>query len=106
MFVIVFARDKPGRSELRAQTKLAHKTHLDAGAPSLKVLQSGPLLSPEGVEQGSLLVLEADAAGTVEAFVRRDPYVEAGLFASFEIHPWLWRRGNPYLDETERRTQP
>jgi uncharacterized protein len=105
MFFIVFARDKPGSSNLRAQTKLRHKQHLDAGAPSLRVLQSGPLLSPEGVEQGSLLVCEAEAVGAVEAFVRRDPYVEAGLFASFEIHPWLWRRGNPYLGETEGRTQ-
>ncbi|HEY1942294.1 MAG TPA: YciI family protein [Roseiarcus sp.] len=97
MFFAVIAKDKPGLSELRAQTKARHKAHLDAAAPGLRVLQSGPLLSPDGGECGSLLVLEAETAQAVEAFLSRDPYVQAGLFASSEIHPWLWRRGNPYL---------
>lgn len=104
MFFAVIAKDKPGLSELRAQTKARHKAHLDAAAPGLHVLQSGPLLSPDGVEWGSLLVIEAETAEAVEAFVSRDPYVQAGLFASSEIHPWFWRRGNPYLTPAAGRS--
>jgi uncharacterized protein YciI len=101
MFFAVIARDRPGMSELRAGTKARHRKHLDEGAPLLRVLQSGPPLSAEGAECGCLLVIEAETAAAVETFAGRDPYVAAGLFASFEIHPWLWRRGNPYLSPSE-----
>ena len=101
MFFVVLAWDKPGSAELRARTKPRHKEHLDAGADGLLVLQSGPLLSEHGAERGSLVVVEADQAGIVRGFVERDPYVAAGLFASVDIHPWLWRRGNPHLATTE-----
>ena len=101
MFFVVLAWDKPDSAALRARTKPRHKEHLDAGADGLRVLQSGPLLSGYGAEAGSLVVVEAEQAGTVRAFVERDPYVAAGLFASVDIHPWLWRRGNPYLAPAE-----
>jgi hypothetical protein len=71
------------------------------GAPALKVLQSGPLLSDDQKEIGSLIVLEAENAGAVEAFLGRDPYVQSGLFAERRVHPWLWRRGNPYLSSSQ-----
>ena len=86
---------------MRRQTKPRHKQHLDAGASGLRVLQSGPLLSEQGVEHGSLVVVEADQASTVHAFMDQDPYVAAGLFASIAVHPWLWSRGNPYVHQAE-----
>lgn len=97
-FFIVVARDKFGRSATRADTKPRHKDHLDAAAPNLRVLQSGPLLDDDEREIGSLLIFEADAIEAVEKFFARDPYVLAGLFDSYEVRRWLWRRGNPYLD--------
>ena len=99
MFFAVLAWDRPDTSDLRRQTKPRHKQHLDAGTPGLRVLQSGPLLSEHGVEHGSLVVVEADQASTVRAFMDHNPYVAAGLFASVDVHPWLWSRGNPYLAE-------
>ena len=104
MFFVVLAWDKPDRSDVRRQTKPRHKEHLDSGAPRLRVLQSGPLLSERGIEHGSLIVIEADEAGAVRAFVDRDPYVAADLFASVDIHPWLWGRGNPHLPRAEGQT--
>lgn len=101
MFVVVIAADKPAMQELRAQTKERHKQHLDRGAPGLSVLQSGPLLTPEGKECGSLIVLDAASLADVRSFVDADPYSQAGLFASVKIHPWNWRRGNPYLATAE-----
>ncbi len=95
MFFAVIAKDRAGSTALRAQTKLRHSAHLDAAADGLRVLQTGPLLDESGAEVGSLLILEADAKKTVEAFMNDDPYAKAGLFAHVDIHPWLWRRGNP-----------
>ena len=100
MFFIVLARDKPGQSDLRRATKARHKRHLDAGAPTVRVLQSGPLLDEAGMERGSLIVVAAGTKDAVHTFVARDPYVEAGLFASFEVQQWGWQRGNIYLPDT------
>lgn len=97
MFFVAISRDRPGSSALRAALKARHVAHLDAAAPGVRVLQSGPMLDPGGEECGSLLVLEADTVARVEAFVGRDPYRQAGLFAATEVRPWLWRRGNPHL---------
>lgn len=99
--MVVIAADKPGMEALRAQTKERHKRHLDGCAPGLRVLQSGPLLGPDGGERGSLVVVQADSVADVRAFIEADPYSEAGLFASVQIHPWDWRRGNPYLAEAK-----
>lgn len=46
---------------------------------------------------GTLLVIEAGSLPEVEAFIRDDPYVQAGLFASIQIRPWHWSLGNPEL---------
>lgn len=97
MFFAIIAADKPGMQALRAETKDLHRQHLDFGGFGVKVLQSGPLLSSDGKEQGSLIVVSAESLNDVRQFVDRDPYNCAGLFADVEIHEWLWRRGNPYL---------
>ncbi|MFM0658088.1 YciI family protein [Paraburkholderia sediminicola] len=96
MFFAVIAKDHPDSTTLRAQTKVRHSAHLDAAAEGLRVLQTGPLLDENGAEVGSLMILEAAAIASIEAFMRADPYAKAGLFAHVEIRPWLWRRGNPY----------
>jgi uncharacterized protein len=102
-YFAVVANDRQGCTALRAQTKEHHRHHLDTGATGLRVLQTGPLLDAHGGEIGSLLILEAQSQAIVEAFMAADPYVEAGLFANLAIYPWLWRRGNPYLErETDR----
>jgi uncharacterized protein YciI len=97
MFFAVIAKDHPGKTDLRAQTKTRHTAHLDAAAEGLRVLQTGPLLDESGAEVGSLLILEAVSRATVENFLAADPYAKAGVFAQVQIHPWLWRRGNPYI---------
>ncbi|CAG4889850.1 YciI family protein [Paraburkholderia saeva] len=97
MFVAVITRDHPGSTALRAQTKGRHVVHLDAAADGLRVLQTGPLLDETGAEVGSLLILEAGSIDAVQAFMKADPYSQAGLTAQMEIREWAWRRGNPYL---------
>ncbi|WP_061160311.1 YciI family protein [Caballeronia temeraria] len=97
MYFLVYAADRPAAGALRAQTKSRHSAHLDAGSADVSVIQSGPWLDSNGAELGSLLIVEAADSRAVDAFVEADPYVQAGLFERIEIHPWLWRRGNPFL---------
>jgi uncharacterized protein YciI len=97
MFFAIVAADKPDMQALRAETKDLHRQHLDSGASRVQVLQSGPLLSADGKEQVSLIVVSAGSLDEVREFVDRDPYNRAGLFANVDIREWHWRRGNPYL---------
>jgi uncharacterized protein len=103
VFFIIIGHDRPDSSSTRAATKLRHMKHLDAGGPGVRVLQSGPLLSLDSVEHGSLIVVEAADKPSVEEFLKRDPYMEAELFSTYEIHQWLWRRGNPHIDSAKSR---
>jgi uncharacterized protein len=105
MFFVFLAKDEMGKSELRAETKPLHMMHLDAAAPGLRVLQSGPLLSQGGIEAGSLVIMQAERIDQVESFIAADPYVKAGLFEDIRIFPWIWKRGNPYLGNDCERTQ-
>ncbi|SAK76497.1 YciI family protein [Caballeronia ptereochthonis] len=97
MYFLVYATDRPAAHALRARTKSRHSAHLDAGSTDVRVVQSGPWLDSNGAEVGSLLIIEADTAHAAEAFVNADPYAQAGIFERVEIHPWHWRRGNPFL---------
>ncbi len=100
MYFLVFARDRPGQLALRMSVKTAHVAHLDGGDSMLRVLQSGPWTDASAKQAGSLLIVQADSQEAVEAFMARDPYMQAELFESVEIRPWVWRRGNPYLSES------
>lgn len=95
MFFAVIAKDHPGKTDLRAQTKARHSAHLDAAAEELRVLQTGPLLDEGGAEVGSLLILEAVGLATVENFMAVDPYAQAGLFAQVDCkrvwQPACWQ---------------
>jgi uncharacterized protein len=102
LYFIVLAADKPNSVTLRARTKAAHSRHLDQGGAALRVLQSGPTVSASGAENGSVLILSAPDEATVREFLVRDPYVQAGLFATVEIRQWNWKRGNPFLSEGDR----
>lgn len=97
MYFVVLAADQPDSVTLRARIKAAHSRHLDAGGTALRVLQSGPTVCANGTENGSVLVFSAPDEATVREFLERDPYVQAGLFATIEIRQWNWKRGNPFL---------
>lgn len=80
----VICIDKPGAASLRAATREAHLAYL-AAAP-VELLEVGPLLGAEGAPIGSLLIIEAASREAAETFAAGDPYGQAGLFASVQIH--------------------
>jgi uncharacterized protein YciI len=72
---------------LRVSVREAHLAYLRTLPPGfLKI--AGPFLNDAGQMCGSLFVFEADGVEAIDAFLAKDPYVLAGLFASVEIRPW------------------
>jgi len=79
---VIYARDKPGATELRANTRDAHLSWL---ADSGRVHLAGPLLSPDGAASGSLLVVAGEDLEEVRDWAASDPYAHAGVFGDTTI---------------------
>lgn len=86
MLFSLYALDKPGSAELRAETRPAHLAYLDGIIG--QVAFAGPLLDAAGSAIGSLLVIEAADRAAAEAIAAADPYARAGLFESLAIRPY------------------
>jgi len=85
MFYAIFAHDKPGSLETRKANRDAHLAYI---AETGVVAQAGPLLNDQGDMAGSLVILTVADMEAARAWAAADPYAQAGLFASVDIHPW------------------
>ncbi len=89
MLYAVICSDKPDGHELRAANRAAHVEYLQSLGDALKA--GGPFTDEAGEKMnGSLLLLEAGSITDLEATLARDPYAQAGLFATVDIRPWKW----------------
>ncbi|HWU18585.1 MAG TPA: YciI family protein [Devosia sp.] len=86
MLFAMIAKDKPGNSEQRTAVRPVHLDHLNSLGN--KLVLAGALLNDAGVPEGSLMVLEAETIEDATASFLADPFIEAGIFASYEIKPW------------------
>ncbi|MQX36089.1 YciI family protein [Roseospira navarrensis] len=87
MLFAVYCLDKPNSKDLRLSTRAAHLEHAKAHTDSIRL--GGPLLTDDGEGMvGSLLILDMPDKAAVEAFVRDDPYFQAGLFEAVLIRPF------------------
>ena len=86
MLFAMIAKDKPGNSEQRTAVRPVHLDHLNSLGN--KLVLAGALLNDAGVPEGSLMVLEAETIEEATASFMADPFIAAGIFASYEIKPW------------------
>ncbi|MEO5805307.1 YciI family protein [Devosia sp.] len=86
MLYAMTAKDKPGTGELRTSTRPVHLEHLHSLGD--KLVLAGALLNEAGAPEGSLMVLEAETLEAATAAFERDPFISAGIFASYEIKAW------------------
>ena len=85
MIFVIIGHDGPDGQEKR---KLYRQAHLDRMYPldkAGKVLLAGPFTD----KAGSLIVLDMPSFEEVQTFLKDDPYVTQGVFARYEIHPFL-----------------
>jgi uncharacterized protein len=85
MRVALFCHDKPGALQVRKDNRAAHLAYIEATGV---VEMAGPLLSPEGEMNGSLVVLNVETLAQAQDWAANDPYAKAGLFASVAITEW------------------
>jgi uncharacterized protein len=99
MYFAVIARDKPGQADLRLRLRPAHRAWLrDPGDHPITVRLGGPLLNSDGAMDGTLLVVEADSAAAVHAFLAEDPYCSNQMFETLEVRQWQWSLGQPVME--------
>ena len=94
MLFIVTCADKPDCLAKRMETRAAHLAYLATLGARLRA--AGALLDPTAQTPiGSLLIFEAADEAGVRAMAARDPFAEAGLFASVDVKPWRQAVGAP-----------
>jgi uncharacterized protein YciI len=87
--------DNQGVLQKRIDARPAHVAFLEKlnAEGTLKI--AGPFLDDEGKPCGSLVVIEAADRQAAEAILAKDPYADAGIFASTEIRQWNWTFNKP-----------
>lgn len=87
MMFMIDCRDKPGREQLRKDTRQEHLAYLKSF--DSQVIAAGPTLSDDGEHMtGSLLIMDFPDQLLAERFAANDPYAKAGLFESVIIRRW------------------
>ena len=85
MIFVIIGHDGQDGQEKR---KLHRQAHLDRMGPldkAGKVLLAGPFTD----KSGSLIIINASSVEEVRNFIEADPYVTQGVFARYEIHPFM-----------------
>ena len=86
MLFMVAAFDKPGMLETRLKARPEHLDYLKSLGDRIKI--GGGMLNEDDQPLGSLLIIEADDRGAVDALLQNDPYSKAGVFERVDIRPW------------------
>ncbi|PTE07993.1 YciI-like protein [Mesorhizobium helmanticense] len=88
-------KDKPGKLQVRLDTRPEHVAFLEGLNSEKKLAFAGPFLDADGKPNGSLVVVEAPDLAAAKALSAADPYARAGLFESVEIRQWNWVFNKP-----------
>lgn len=95
MYYSVYALDRPGAGSLRAKHREEHRARLHNHEYALKVVVAGPLLGDDDAMIGSLVIVEAEAAEDVRAFIGTDPYWINGVYETVDVRAFGWGTGAP-----------
>lgn len=96
MLYAMIAKDAPGALQTRLDTRPVHLEHLKSLGK--KLVFAGALLNAEEQPEGSIVVFEAETLAEAEAMAAADPFVPAGVFASYEVKRWRLAINNTSLE--------
>lgn len=80
---MILAIDAPGKAELREKHRHGHVSHFKAHAD--RIALAGPFT---GDRAGSLVIFRCETVGEAQAFIRADPFYDAGVWGRIEIEPF------------------
>ena len=79
--------DKPGQSNVRAETRAVHLEYLTANKH--KLLAAGALIDDDGSGgHGGILLVDTEDRKEAERFIAEDPFTKAGLFEKVLVSRW------------------
>jgi uncharacterized protein len=91
MIFTFFLMDKPDAGALRQRVRPEHKAYLAQVADRMAF--AGPLTRDDGNNMiGSLLAIDFESREAAQAWLAREPFTQAGLYASISIQAFvnLW----------------
>lgn len=86
MLYAMIAKDAPSALQTRLDTRPVHLDHLNSLGK--KLVFAGALLDADDKPEGSIVVFEAENLQEAQAMADADPFVAAGVFASYEVKRW------------------
>ncbi len=95
MLFAFLCTDKPGRLNVRMETRPTHVEYLNKLNAEGTLKFAGPFLDDDGKPNGSLVVVEAADMAAARTIAEADPYYMAGLFEKVEVKAWNWVFNKP-----------
>jgi uncharacterized protein YciI len=86
MLFAMIAKDAPDALQQRLDTRPVHLDHLNSLGK--KLVFAGALLDANDKPGGSIVVFDAETLEEAQAMADADPFVAAGVFASYEVKRW------------------
>tara|TARA_R110000868_G_scaffold4491_7_gene28231 strand:+ start:708 stop:1001 length:294 start_codon:yes stop_codon:yes gene_type:complete len=86
MLFVFIGKDKPDNLEQRLAVRPEHLEHLNSLGD--KLVAAGALWDDNEKPEGSVMVLEADSLEAAKTAFAADPFVQQGVFASWEVKRW------------------
>ncbi|NMA99370.1 MAG: YciI family protein [Phyllobacteriaceae bacterium] len=86
MLFAMIAKDAPDALQLRLDTRPVHLDHLNSLGK--KLVLAGALLDDEEKPEGSIVIFDAENLEEAKSLAAADPFVAAGVFASYEVKRW------------------
>ena len=88
MLYVFLLLDKPGGAELRQRLRPEHRAYVDAMGE--RVAFAGPITGDDGQSKlGSLFAIDFASREEAQAWLAREPYTVAGLYASTTVHAFV-----------------
>jgi uncharacterized protein len=87
----IMAWDADGAEQRRLDVRDDHMRHIERVLDRVAI--AGPLRDENGGSVGSLLVLKAASVAEATALFESDPYFKVGIWAQWEVHPFLAAAG-------------
>jgi uncharacterized protein YciI len=83
-------------AQIRASVRPAHRAYIRKVHHGVRAVAGGIVVTDcgEGVT-GTMLILDAPDRAAAMAYLRGDPYHDAGLFARIEVDRWDWGLAPP-----------
>ena len=86
LYLVIGFDRHPHQMPLRDSVRPEHRSYVLGHAEKLRM--AGAMVDDSGNQQGTMLVFEADSAEEVWAWVRAEPFYQAGVYETLAVRKW------------------